>query len=145
MFKRVHSMLQTIFRQRGLNLLLKGVDVTLQAQGLRAFPTYEAVYKQCQALFKRQAGAVLAQELDPQDNSLTATYSRDDLVQMCDTLLSSPAPTDARDLSMLLAMTHTAGRGDDVRERRLCELTPPLQRSCIGEKRGWLDAVALHF
>lgn len=111
MFKRVHSMLQTVYRQRGLHLLLKGKSVTLQALGLRAFPTYEAVYKQCQTLFKQQAGAVLAQELDPQDNSLTATFRRDDLVQMCDTLVSSAALADARDLSMMLAMTATAGRG----------------------------------
>jgi hypothetical protein len=48
-------------------------------------------------------------------------------------LMSSRDPLDARDLSMVLAMSFTAGRGADVRERRLCELTPPLLRSCIGE------------
>lgn len=84
-------------------------------------------------MFKRQAGAILPKELDPQDNSLAATYSRDQLVQMADILISSPKATDARDLSMVLAMSYTAGRGDDVRQRRLCELTPPLLRACIGQ------------
>lgn len=58
---------------------------------------------------------------------------RDQLVQMAHFLMSSRDPLDARDLSMVLAMSFTAGRGADVRERRLCELTPPLLRSCIGE------------
>ncbi len=58
---------------------------------------------------------------------------RDDLVKIADYSLASPKPLDARDLSMVLAMSFTAGRGDDVRERRLCELTPPLLRTCIGE------------
>jgi hypothetical protein len=58
---------------------------------------------------------------------------RDDLVKIADHSLASPKAIDARDLSMLLAMSFTAGRGDDVRERRLCELTPPLLRTCIGE------------
>jgi len=58
---------------------------------------------------------------------------RDELVQMADFLMSSPNATDARDMSMVLAMSFTAGRGDDVRERRLCELTPPMLRTCIGE------------
>lgn len=58
---------------------------------------------------------------------------RDQLVQMADFQMSSRDPTDARDMSMILAMSFTAGRGADVRERRLCELTPPLLRSCIGE------------
>ena len=58
---------------------------------------------------------------------------RDDLVKIADHMLASSKAIDARDLSMLLAMCFTAGRGDDVRERRVCELTPPLQRTCIGE------------
>lgn len=62
-----------------------------------------------------------------------AVTSRDDLVKIADYSLASPNTLDARDLSMVLAMSFTAGRGDDVRERRLCELTPPLLRTCIGE------------
>lgn len=58
---------------------------------------------------------------------------RDDLVKIADYSLASPNALEARDLSMVLAMSFTAGRGDDVRERRLCELTPPLLRTCIGE------------
>jgi hypothetical protein len=64
---------------------------------------------------------------------LPAVTCRDDLVKIGDHSLASSKAIDARDLSMLLAMCFTAGRGDDVRERRLCELTPPLQRTCIGE------------
>jgi hypothetical protein len=92
------------------------------------------VYHQRQGVFKRQAGAILPQELDPQDNTLSATFSTDELVQMADAMMSSSSKTDARDFSMIMAMAHTAGRGDDVRERRLCELTPPLPRTCIGEQ-----------
>lgn len=62
-----------------------------------------------------------------------AVTCRDDLVKIADYSLASPNALEARDLSMVLAMSFTAGRGDDVRERRLCELTPPLLRTCIGE------------
>lgn len=68
----------------------------------------------------------------PHPSCLAVTH-RDDLVKIGDYCLASPNAIDARDLNMLLAMSFTAGRGDDVRERRLCELTPPILRTCIGE------------
>jgi hypothetical protein len=135
MLRKVHSMLQKVFKNSMLLKRAKGASSTPVAEkGLLAYETYAAVYHQCQGVFKRQAGAILPQELDPQDNTLSATFSTDELVQMADTMMSSPNKTDARDLSMILAMSHTAGRGDDVRERRLCELTPPIPRTCIGEQ-----------
>ena len=135
MLRKVHIMLQAVFRARGLKLRAQGEeDPGVPRGGLMEYAIYKEVYRQCQALFKRQAGTVLPDELDPQDNSLTATFNRDQLVKMADTLLSSQQPSDARDHSMLLSMSHTAGRGDDLRERRLCELTPPLLRTCIGEQ-----------
>jgi hypothetical protein len=135
MLRRVHSMLQVVFRQSALFKRAQGhISTPVAEKGLLAYETYAAVYKKCQALSKRQAGAILPQELDPQDNTLSATFSTDELVQMADAMMSSSNKTDARDLSMILAMAHTAGRGDDVRERRLCELTPPIQRTCIGEQ-----------
>lgn len=78
MFKKVHSMLQAVFRGRGLHMRMQGLasDYKMPKRGLLAHEVYGEVYKQCQTLFKRQAGEILPRELDPQDNTLAATYNR---------------------------------------------------------------------
>jgi hypothetical protein len=71
-------MLQAVFRGRGLHLRMHGhaSDYKMPKRGLLAHEVYAEVYKQCQAMFKRQAGEILPRELDPQDNTLAATFSR---------------------------------------------------------------------
>ena len=80
MFKRAHSMLQAVFRARGLHLRAKGAgsssSSTMPKRGLLAYDVYAEVYKQCQARSKLQAGEIDPQHLDPQDNTLAATYDR---------------------------------------------------------------------
>jgi hypothetical protein len=51
---------------------------------------------------------------------------------MMDQLLASSKPEDAETMCMMLLMCGTAGRGDDCRERRICELVPPMLRKSIG-------------
>lgn len=100
---------------------------------LKVGGVYREMYSRCQDMFKIHRGQPLPAGLDPQDNSQQATFTRDELIKICDELLGSEDPLDARDLSMILAMCLMCGRGDDARERRLCELTEPMQRTCIGE------------
>lgn len=95
---------------------------------------YHLTYAKCASLYKIQPNKPLPAGLDPQDNSEQAT-TYDELVKICDDLLRSEDPKDARDYSALLWMCMTCGRGDDARLRRLCELTEPKLRSVIGEHR----------
>lgn len=76
MLKRVHSMLQAVFRARGLHVRAKGGSSggTMPKRGLLAYEVYAEVYKQCQARSKLQAGQIDLQHLDPQDNTLAATF-----------------------------------------------------------------------
>lgn len=94
---------------------------------------YKHTFAKCAALYKIQPNKPLPAGLDPQDNSEQATFTYDELVKICDDLLRSEDPKAARDLSTLLWMCMTCGRGDDARPRRLCELTEPKLRSVIGE------------
>jgi hypothetical protein len=94
---------------------------------------YKHTYDKCASLYKVQPNKPLPPGLDPQDNSEQATFTYDELTKICDDLLRSDDPKDARDLSTLLWMCMTCGRGDDARPRRLCELTEPKLRSVIGE------------
>ena len=97
-------------------------------------PIYKSVYNKCKALYKIQPNKPLPPGLDPQDNSEQATFTVDELVKIADCLLSSDDPKDARDLSMLLWMCMTCGRGDDAWPRRLADLTEPKLRSSIGRR-----------
>ena len=76
MFKRVHGMLQAVFRARGLQRRAKGSssDSIMPKRGLLAYDVYEEVYKQCQARGKLQAGQIDLHHLDPQDNTLASTF-----------------------------------------------------------------------
>jgi hypothetical protein len=94
---------------------------------------YKETSDKCVALYKVQPNKPLPAGVDPQDNSEQSTFTFDELVKIADDLMSSKDPKDARDLSMLLWMCMTCGRGDDARPRRLCELTEPKLRSSIGE------------
>lgn len=78
MFKRVHSMLQAVFRGRGLEVRAKGgsSDNITPQRGLLAFDVYAEVYKQCPGRAKRQKGEIAPQHLDPQDTTLAATFDR---------------------------------------------------------------------
>lgn len=77
MFKRVHGMLQAVFRARGLQRRAKGSssDSIMPKRGLLAYEVYAEVYKQCQARGKLQAGQIDVHHLDPQDNTLASTFS----------------------------------------------------------------------
>lgn len=94
---------------------------------------YKRKYEECQALCKVQPGQPMPAGMDPQDNTEQATFTLDELVKLCNRLLVSKDWRAARDLSMLLWMCMTCGRGDDARPRRLCELTEPKRRGTIGE------------
>lgn len=78
MFKKLHSMLQAVFKGRGLEVRAKGgsSDNITPERGLLAYDVYAEVYKQCQARAKLQAGQIDPQHLDPQDNTLAATFDR---------------------------------------------------------------------
>ena len=93
---------------------------------------YKDTLDKCTALYKVQPNKPLPAGLDPQDNSEQSTFTYDELHKIADDLLSSTDFKDTRDLSMLLWMCMTCGRGDDARPRRLCELTEPKLRSSIG-------------
>lgn len=94
---------------------------------------YKHIYDKCAALYKVQPNKPLPPGVDPQDNSEQATFTYDELHKIADALLRSDDPKDARDLSMMLWMCMTCGRGDDARPRRLSELTEPKLRSSIGK------------
>jgi hypothetical protein len=94
---------------------------------------YKHIHDKCAALYKVQPNKPLPPGLDPQDNSEQATFTFDELYKIADALLGSEDPKDTRDLSMLLWMCQTCGRGDDARPRRICELTEPKLRCSIGE------------
>lgn len=94
---------------------------------------YRLKHEQCKALYKVEPGKPLPAGMDPQDNTEQATFTLDELVKLCDMLLVSKEWRASRDLSMLLWMCNTCGRGDDARPRRLCELTEPKHRATIGE------------
>lgn len=81
--------------------------------------------------------------LDAQDLSRETTFNENELVRMASYLLSSTEPSAANHLCMLLWMVSTAGRGDDLRERRVCELLPPMLRKCIGGWLGWAETALL--
>lgn len=67
------------------------------------------------------------------DNTLQDTYTEDELLQVVQPLAKSANPKDKATLSLLLFSSYSAGRGDDARERLMCELSEPLQRDTIGE------------
>jgi hypothetical protein len=50
-------------------------DSIMPKRGLLAYEVYAEVYKQCQARGKLQAGQIDLHHLDPQDNTLTSTFS----------------------------------------------------------------------
>lgn len=125
-----------LFAHRGLAAaagIPGSTEEAAAATTLRDNPFYSAIYKEAQAMFKIQPNKPLPAGLDPQDNSEQDTFSLDELYKLADRLLQSSDPKDARDLSMLLWMAFTCGRGDDARPRKLPELTEPKQRSSIGE------------
>lgn len=147
MFKRVHSYLQAMWGMRGVAVRLhqhKGKQSRQQQQqqqhsgrGLLSDPVYQLVYKRCQALYKPQKGVqrvdAAGEPLDPQNYCQETTFSEDELVRIADHLISSADPRDAQQMAMMLLMVGTAGRGDDCRERFVCEFLPPMLRRCIGE------------
>jgi len=131
MFKKVHAALASLYKKRGQALAVSG-----QHDGGTALlkdPIYNAAYKECQGLYKIQPNKPLPGKMDPLDNSLQDTFELDELVQITQDLLGSSDPKDARDLSMLLWMCWSCGRGDDCRPRKLCELMRPMCRRTIGE------------
>jgi hypothetical protein len=93
---------------------------------------YKQVYDECKACFKVKRGQPLPGKMDPHDNTQQATFSMDEHFKICAEAAGSPDPLVARDLSQYLACTSMCGRGDDARERRLCELCEPRLRASIG-------------
>lgn len=135
MFKRAHGCMQALWRMHGIASRLQRCGVQMQQLaatkgGLLLDPVYQSVYKRCQALFKKQKGTCTT---DPRDHTQQSTFTEDELVKIIDEVLPSLDYKDARDLAMLLLMVVTAGRGDDCRWRRICELLQPILRTCIGE------------
>lgn len=106
----------------------------------------------CQAMYKRQR-TVLPKDaagviLDPQDRTQQATFSADEKVKIGDHLVASKEHKDTQHMAMMLLMCGTAGRGDDCRERRLCELMKPMLRTCIGgsgDHECWCSAASVKF
>lgn len=124
--------------------LINASSSSATVKKLQQDPFYKYTYEKCAAQYKIQPNKPLPPGVDPQDNSEQATFTYDELVKIADALLRSPEPKDARDLSMLLWMCMTCGRGDDARPRRLCELTEPKLRSSIGERQLWVWHAACH-
>ena len=146
MFKRTHSVLQSMWSMRGVarRLQQSAAQRTKQQQqqqgkgGLLLDPVYKLAYKQCQAGYKPQKGVQRVdaggEPLDPQDYCIETTFTEDELVKIADHLTSSGDLSDAQQLAMIALMVGTAGGGDDCRERFVCELLPPMLRRCIGEQ-----------
>lgn len=136
MFKRVHAMLQAKWQRRGLHMRLAGQQVQDKAE-LADDELYGEVFDACGALYKVQKGVLQrgadGAALDPQAGSMQSTFTRDQLVGMMDAALAAGTEASIEDMGMMLLMCCTAGRGDDCRERRICELMPPMLRTCIGE------------
>jgi hypothetical protein len=99
MLRRVHSMLQVVFRQSALLKRAQGhISTPVAEKGLLAYDTYAAVYRKCQALTKRQAGAILPQELGPQDDTPTED---EEMAHILWQLRSGPDAVDAAQLEAL--------------------------------------------
>lgn len=138
MLRRVHSMLQAKWAQRRLRMKLQGEKEPTAL--LLDDDLYRLVYRMCEALYKNQKGAHRrgpdGAPLDPQAGSLQPTFTEDQLVAMMTDLLACGTLTSAETMCMMLLMCCTAGRGDDCRERRVCELMEPMLRKCIGGQQG---------
>lgn len=103
---------------------------------------HRKAYDQCNALFKIKRGEPLPAGMDPHDNTLQSTYTEDELLKMASTLLRSPEFKDHHTMSLLLFSSYSAGRGDDARERLLCELAEPVVRETIREWHGMAPVLA---
>eukprot|EP00882_Tetradesmus_deserticola_P001207 GHRQ01001305.1.p1 GENE.GHRQ01001305.1~~GHRQ01001305.1.p1 ORF type:complete len:390 (+),score=119.09 GHRQ01001305.1:648-1817(+) len=143
MLKRVHAMFQSKWTNRRLHMRQLGQQET------RLDINHDVLYKKmrsnCHALYKRQKGVLQygadGAPLDPQaGGNQQTTFSQDELVAMMDKLLASNSPEDAETMCMMLLMCSTAGRGDDCRERRICELMAPMLRKSIGPARAYVTA-----
>lgn len=94
---------------------------------------YKAVYQKCQRKNKIVLGGQHP-PVDPHDNTQQATYTTGQLTSMAKLLISSTKPEAARQMSMLLCAVQMAGRGDELRNLRLCDMTEPRLRSTIGKQ-----------
>ncbi len=56
----------------------------------------------------------------------------DEELQMAQVMLRSPDHQAACHMSLFLWQIAALGRGDDVRERRFCEMSAPARKACIG-------------
>lgn len=132
-FKKTHAALAQLYHKRGQALAATG-SRNGSAVGTKLLDDamYKAAYKECQGRYKVQPSKPLPANMDPQDNSLQDTFDLDDLVKIASEKIASSTSKDARDLSMLLWMCWSCGRGDDCRPRKLCELMRPMSRRTIG-------------
>jgi len=123
-FKKTHAALAQLYQKRG-QALAASDSRSKSGPGTAKLlddAMYKAAYKECQGSYKVQPSKPLPGNMDPQDNSLQDTFDLDDLVKIASEKIASSSTKDARDLSMLLWMCWSCGRGDDCRPRKLCEL-----------------------
>ena len=93
-------------------------EVGLPQFELARLPTYAMVYAdKCSKLGMRR-GDGGRRYIAP-----NMSFTRESLYKMCRTLLAGRDPLDARNLSIILYQIATVARGDDVRPRKLIELS----------------------